>query len=117
MAWNGESGERVGPPWVLSEAITAFDVGPEISGRNAFLATAGFETGGIEMLALSLTNNVCQTMWKMPADWTHMGLPVRCLALHSLDSESVALASGGDDGIVRIFRISPSTLMESMASV
>ncbi|KAL5970109.1 Elongator complex protein 2 [Taenia solium] len=117
MAWNGESGERVGPPWVLSEAITAFDVGPEIARHNAFFATAGFETGGIELLAISLTNSTCQSMWKMPADWTHMGLPVRCLTLLSLDSESVALASGGGDGIVRIFRISPSTLMKSMASV
>ncbi|EUB56698.1 Elongator complex protein 2 [Echinococcus granulosus] len=113
MAWDGESGERVAPPWVLSEAITAFDVGSDISGHNAFFATAGFETGGIELLAISLTSGTCQSLWKMPADWTHMGLPVRCLTLHSLDSESVALASGGDDGIVRIFRISPSSLMES----
>ncbi|VDO03357.1 unnamed protein product [Rodentolepis nana] len=113
MAWHSESGERIGSPWSLSEPITAFDVGSTISGHTtAFLAAAGFETGGIELLAISLTNLTCTSLFKVPADWSHMGLSVNCLAFHPVNKEESVLASGGADGMVRIFKINPSSLMK-----
>lgn len=116
MAWDSESGESLALPWALAEPITAFDIGTTISNHKGFFAVAGFETGGIELLAISLTDKTCQSLFKMPADWSHMGLSVRRLALHPLDAVWVALASGGDDGFVRIFKISPSSLVDSLTN-
>uniref|UniRef100_A0A5K3FRM8 Elongator complex protein 2 n=1 Tax=Mesocestoides corti TaxID=53468 RepID=A0A5K3FRM8_MESCO len=112
MVWDGDSGARLGPPHSLSEAITAFDVASSIFGQKFSFAVAGFESGGIELLAISLADKACRSLWKLPSDWSHMGVCVRRLALHPLDDEWVALASGGDDGVVRVFRISPASLME-----
>ncbi|KAM7539777.1 hypothetical protein Aperf_G00000042885 [Anoplocephala perfoliata] len=111
-AWDSVSGERIGSPWPLSEPITAFDVGLPISGSKAFFAAVGFESGGLELVALSLSDNTCTSLFKMPAHWSHMGLSVRCLALYQLDEEETLLATGGDDGIVRIFKINPVSLMK-----
>lgn len=113
MAWDSESGERIGSPWSLSEPITSFDIGSTISGHaGAFFAAVGFETGGIELLAISLTDHTCTSLFKMPANWSHMGLSVKCLALHPINDEESVLASGGEDGMVRIFKINPSSLMK-----
>ncbi|VUZ46964.1 unnamed protein product [Hymenolepis diminuta] len=111
MAWDSESGERIGSPWSLSEPITSFDIGSTICGHaGAFFAAVGFETGGIELLAISLTDQTCTSLFKMPANWSHMGLSVKCLALHPINDEESILASGGEDGMVRIFKINPSSL-------
>nr|CDS28332.1 elongator complex protein 2 [Hymenolepis microstoma] len=113
MAWHSESGERIGLPWSLSEPITAFDVGSTISGHaTAFLAAAGFENGGIELLTISLAKLTCTSLFKLPPDWSHMGLSVNCLAFHPVSNEESVLASGGEDGMVRIFKINPSSLMK-----
>ena len=116
MAWSGETGELLAPAWSLPEPITAFDVGASIANSSSFFAAVGYEAGGLELLAISLSEKTCQSLFRMPADWSHMGLSVRRIALHPLDPHWVTMATAGDDGFVRIFKISPTHLFEALTT-
>ncbi len=112
MAWDGETGARLGSPHTLSDPLTALDCGPPLNPQSSpspFRVAVGYETGGIELLSFCTATDARRSLWRMPLDWCHMGLTVRQVAL-APSGESVALATGGDDGIVRIFNINPRQL-------
>ncbi|KAL7063750.1 hypothetical protein AAHC03_0558 [Spirometra sp. Aus1] len=128
MVWDPSTGSRVESPHTMPNAVTALDIGPAFSATSAgdlsehapILLAVGLECGSIHLLALSLSGDAKRTcsftaLFQMPSDWAHGGGAVKRLAFYhpsyirTRGEMRTRLASGGEDGLVRIFIIQFST--------
>lgn len=103
MLWDGETGARIGSPHTLFEAVTALAIAPLNPGLTGYLTAVGFEHGALQLVQLSLSD--CTPLVKLPPNWSHLGMAVCQLSFFAVGADGLKLASGGEDGLTRIFSI------------
>uniref|UniRef100_A0A183SG65 Elongator complex protein 2 n=1 Tax=Schistocephalus solidus TaxID=70667 RepID=A0A183SG65_SCHSO len=125
MVWDPSTGARVESPHTMSNAVTALDLGPPLPAFNSaagapaqasILLAVGLECGSIHLLALGLSGGTKRTcsftaLTQLPSHWAHGGGAVKRLAFYRpccipvQGEQQARFASGGEDGLVRIFTI------------